>query len=119
MAVSAATSFEIHQEHIKTAFLNGELEEEVYVTQPPGFETGDPNVVCRLKRALYGLKQAPRAWHKTLSEKLQTMGYSVSKSDASVYMKTDGNGEKSYILVCFNDLLIVSKTLVEIKACKG
>jgi len=62
---------------IKTAFLNGELEEEVYVTQPPGFENGDSRIVCKLKKALYGLKQAPRAGHKTLNEKLSVMGYTV------------------------------------------
>jgi hypothetical protein len=78
---------EIHQVDVKTAFLNGELEEEVYVTQPPGFDNGDPNIVCRLHKALYGLKQAPRAWHKTLNEKLLCMGYEVSKSDAGVYSK--------------------------------
>jgi hypothetical protein len=81
LSVAAQEGLEIHQVDVKTAFLNGELEEEVYVTQPPGFENGDGNTVCRLKKALYGLKQAPRAWHKTLNEKLHTMGYEVCKSD--------------------------------------
>lgn len=60
LAVVAAKNFEFQQVDIKTAFLNGELEEKVYVSQPPGFENGDPNVVCRLKKALYGFKQAPK-----------------------------------------------------------
>jgi hypothetical protein len=119
LAVAAAKDFEIHQVDIKTAFLNGELEEEVYVSQPPGFENGDTNIVCRLKKALYGLKQAPRAWHKTLSDKLQTMGYTVCKSDAGVYIKTDEHGNKSYILVYVDDLLIMSKTISEILSCKA
>ncbi len=51
LAVAASRGYEIHQVHIKTAFLNGELEEEVYVTQPPGFENGDSNLVCRLHKA--------------------------------------------------------------------
>ena len=103
LAVAAAKGLEIHQVDIKTAFLNGELEEDVYVTQPPGFENGDPRVVCKLKKALYGLKQSPRAWHKTLNEKLITMGYTVCKSDAGVYVKTLPNGEKAYVLVYVDD----------------
>jgi hypothetical protein len=59
------------------------------VTQPPGFENGNTRVVCKLRKALYGLKQAPRAWHKTLSDKLSVMGYSVCKSDAGVYIYLD------------------------------
>ncbi len=118
LAVAAAKDFEIHQVDIKTAFLNGELEEEVYVTQPPGFDNGDSRVVCRLKKALYGLKQAPRAWHKTLNDKLQAMGYAVCKSDAGVYVRTDIKGEKSYILVYVDDLLIVSKSTGEVDRCK-
>jgi hypothetical protein len=99
LATAAAKNMEIHQVDVKTAFLNGELEEEVYVTQPPGFDNGDPNIVCRLHKALYGLKQAPRAWHKTLNEKLLSMGYEVSKSDAGVYTKRHEDGELSYMLV--------------------
>jgi Reverse transcriptase (RNA-dependent DNA polymerase) len=56
---AAKENFEVHQLDIKTAFLNGELEDEVYVTQPPGFEIGDSNIVCKLKKALYRLQQAP------------------------------------------------------------
>jgi hypothetical protein len=118
LAVAAAKDYEIHQVDIKTAFLNGELEEEVYVTQPPGFDNGNPHIVCKLRKALYGLKQAPRAWHKTLNEKLATMGYGVCKSDAGVYIKTDSQGLKSYILVYVDDLLIISKAKQEIDECK-
>lgn len=110
LTVAVARDFEVHQMDIKTAFLNGELEEEVYDTHPPGFDNGDPRVVCGLKKALYlyGLKQAPRAWHKTLSDKLRNMGYEVCKSDAGVYVRTDENNETSYMLVYVDDLLIVS-----------
>ena len=54
---------------VKSAFLNGHINEEVYVSQPPGFENYEhPNYVYKLKRALYGLKQAPRAWYERLSK---------------------------------------------------
>ncbi len=72
---------------IKTAFLNGELEEDVYVTQPPGFEKGESRVMCKLKKALYGLKHPPRAWHKRLDTELTLLGFKACESDAGVYVK--------------------------------
>jgi hypothetical protein len=75
--------------------------------------------VCRLRKALYGLKQAPRAWHKTLNEKLEVMGYDVCKSDAGVYVRCSVDGGKSYVLIYVDDLLIVSKGMSEIERVKG
>ena len=109
LAVAAREGYEIHQVDVKIAFLNGELEEEVYVTQPPGFENGVRITVCRLKKALYGLKHAPRAWHKTLNDKLEVMGYEVCKSNAGVYVRCSEDGGKSYVLIYVDDLLIASK----------
>ena len=88
------------------------------MTQPPGFDNGNPNIVCRLRKALYGLKQAPRAWHKTLNEKLLSMGYEVCKSDARVYIKRHDDGELSYMLVYVDDLLIVAMGAEEIEWVK-
>jgi hypothetical protein len=115
LAVAATQNLEIHQVDVKTAFLNGELEEEVYVTQPPGFENGNTRVVCKLRKALYGLKQAPRAWHKTLSDKLSVMGYSVCKSDAGVCIRRAPDGNLSFILVYVDDLLIVARVIAEVE----
>ena len=68
LAFAAHSNFKVYQMDVKSAFLNGELAEEVYVSQPPGFENTDfPGFVYRLLKALYGLKQAPRAWYDTLS----------------------------------------------------
>ena len=59
---------------MKTAFLNGELEEEVYMEQPEGFSKGNPKrTVCKLIKAMHGLRQAPRAWHKKLKGVLEGM----------------------------------------------
>ena len=68
LAFDVHSNFKVYQMDVKNAFMNGELEEEIYVQQPPGFE--DPHnidFVYRLLKALYGLKHAPRAWYKTLS----------------------------------------------------
>ena len=67
---------------VKNAFLNGELEEEVYVEQPPGFiDPKYPNHVYRLDKALYGLKQAPRAWYETLTQVLLESGFNRGAID--------------------------------------
>jgi hypothetical protein len=67
MLISLATKYhwKMHQLHVKSTFLNGELKEEVYLTQPKGFvEKGQEHLVCKLNKALYGLKQAPRSWYE-------------------------------------------------------
>jgi len=61
---------------VKTTFLNGTIDEEVYIEQPEGFEVNSRDShVCRLKKALYGLKQAPRAWHARMDEYLLRIGF--------------------------------------------
>ena len=78
--------YEIHQLDIKTAFLNASLNEEVYMVQPEGFvDKTQPNKVCKLNKALYGLKQSPRVWCKTLSNKLNSVGYKPLLSDPSIF----------------------------------
>ena len=68
LALAAQNNWIVHQMDVKSAFLNGILQEEVYIDQPPGFiKKGEENKVCRLKRALYGLKQAPRAWYSRIN----------------------------------------------------
>ena len=69
LAFAAHSNFRVYQMDVKSAFLNGELEEEVYVEQPPGFENADHmDFVYLLFKALYGLKQAPQTWYDTLSK---------------------------------------------------
>ena len=73
---------------VKTMFLNGVVEEEVYVEQPLGFETHDRKThVCKLKKALYGLKQAPKTWYGRMDNFLTSLGFTKSKVDFNLLMK--------------------------------
>ena len=76
VAVAVQKGLKLHQLDITTAFLNGQLKEEVYMEQPEGFvEKGKEHLVCKLKQSLYGLKQSPRCWNSTLDAHLKGMGY--------------------------------------------
>ena len=78
--------WQIHQMDVKIAFLNGFIEEDVYIKQPEVFETFDrESHVCRLKRALYGLKQAPRAWYTRIDSYFTRLGFTKSAADANLY----------------------------------
>ena len=105
----------IHQADIKTAFLNGELEEEVYIEAPEGTDTPEGHV-WRLKRALYGLKQAPRVWYKRLSGYMEELGYVVSDADPCLFYRYGHDGDlETIILFYVDDILIAgaSAQLVE------
>jgi hypothetical protein len=86
LALAAQEGWCVHHIDVKSAFLNGDLKEEVYVHQPPGFAI--PNKegkVLRLRKALYGLRQAPRAWNAKLDSTLRRMGFEQSPHEADVY----------------------------------
>ena len=78
---------------VKNAFLNGYIEKEVYVRQPPGFEsTMFPNRVFKLQKALYGLKQAPRAWYEHLKSSLLIKGFKMDSADKTLFLLKHGSG---------------------------
>ena len=88
-AVAAAKGWHFYQMDVKNVFLQCELEEQVYMVQPPGFHSGkNTSAVCRLKKSLYGLKQAPRAWNAKITHRLRRMGFATSKSDSSLFIRT-------------------------------
>lgn len=105
LALAACENLEIHQLDIKTAFLNGELEEDVWIQQPPLYETGD-GTACHLHKSLYGLKQAPRAWHTKLKEELEAIGFRPSAADPALFIKDSGN--PVYLLTYVDDILVVT-----------
>ncbi|KAL8104298.1 hypothetical protein AgCh_028500 [Apium graveolens] len=91
LAYAAHKKFTVFQMDVKSAFLNGELEEEVYVEQPPGFvDTKHPDYVYRLDKALYGLKQAPRAWYETLAQFLLESGFNRGTIDKTLFHLNHG-----------------------------
>ena len=99
---------------VKNAFLHGELQEEVYMEQPQGYEdVKHPSYVCRLTKALYGLKQAPRAWTYRMSRFLQSIVFKISKADHSLYVKKTGCG-LIVIVIYVDDLIITGSSKDEI-----
>jgi hypothetical protein len=84
LALAAKLDLEIHQLDIKTAFLNGDLDEEIYMKLPDGL-TSKPGIVCKLKKTLYGLKQSPRMWFKKFDAFLTGIGFIPSTADVCIY----------------------------------
>ncbi|GKB67329.1 putative ribonuclease H-like domain-containing protein [Tanacetum coccineum] len=90
LAYASFKDFVVYQMDVKSAFLYGKIEEEVYVCQPPGFEDPDfPDRVYKVEKALYGLHQAPRAWYETLSTYLLDNGFQRGKIDKTLFIKRD------------------------------
>jgi hypothetical protein len=91
LAHAAGQGWPIHHMNVKSAFLNGELQEVVYIAQPPGFiVAGEETKVLRLSKVLYGLRQAPRAWYAKLDTVLLALGFHHSESEHAVYMRGGG-----------------------------
>jgi hypothetical protein len=104
-AYSCHKNFKVYQMDVKLAFLNGDLEEEVYMEQPEGFSLIDnPNYVCKLKKALYGLKQAPRAWYSRLDKFLQEKGFKKGIVDSNLYIKSESDN-LLVVLVYVDDII--------------
>lgn len=115
ISLAAQKGWYLYQLDVKSAFLNGYLDEEIYVTQPDGFvQQGSEDHVYKLQKALYGLKQAPRAWYSRLDDHLITLGFERSESEFALYTKRN---ETDFIILSMyvDDLLILgsSKKLID------
>lgn len=121
VALASWRGWKLWQLDVKSAFLNGPLEEEVYITQPPGFELkGSEDKVLKLKKALYGLKQAPRAWNKRIDAFLSKTGFRKCSVEHGLYVKKSDSGGILLICLYVDDLLITgssSTEIAEIKRC--
>ena len=119
IAMASYNCWEVHQMDVKSAFLNGSLEEEVFVTQPPGFVMkGRETEVYKLHKALDGLKQAPRAWNKRIDTFLLQIGFMRCTTEYGVYVK--GESLSDILIVCLyvDDLLITGKDCSAISTFK-
>ncbi|GKB04884.1 retrovirus-related pol polyprotein from transposon TNT 1-94 [Tanacetum coccineum] len=117
-ALASLYNLPIHQMDVKTAFLNGDLDEEVYMKQPEGFVLpGHENKVCKLKKSLYGLKQAPKQWHEKFDKSILSNGFTHNSSDRCIYSKFT----KDYgVILCLyvDDILIVGTNMEGINETK-
>nr|GFA10984.1 retrovirus-related Pol polyprotein from transposon TNT 1-94 [Tanacetum cinerariifolium] len=111
LAYAAHKNMVVYQMDVKTAFLNGNLREEVYVSQSDGFVDPDnPNHVYKLKKALYGLKQAPRAWYDMLSSFLLSQEFSKGSVDPTLFIRRNGN-DLLLVQIYVDDIIFAASTL--------
>ncbi|KAM2677793.1 hypothetical protein EV1_004297 [Malus domestica] len=115
IALAAQKGWKLFQLDVKSAFLNGILEEEVYIEQPEGFEVKNAcHKVYKLRKALYGLKQAPRAWYSEIDAYLTSCNFIRSTSEATLYTKSDEEGGILIVSIYVDDIVYTgsSKTLL-------
>jgi hypothetical protein len=117
ISLSASMGWNLHQMDVKTTFLNGAIEEEVYIEQPQGFEVHSKDThVCRLRKALYGLKQDSRSWYARMHNYLTRLGFSKSHADPNLYYKVVDNAPV-ILLLYVDDLFITGEESLIIQ-CK-
>jgi transposase InsO family protein len=120
LALAALEDWEIQQMDVKSAFLNGVLDEEIYMEQPLGFITsGTETKVCRLKKAIYGLKQASRTWNLQFHGFLTGIGFTRTHADAGVYVNHQRKGDGPLIVILYvDDITILGSSLVAVDRLK-
>lgn len=117
LAIAAYEDLELESVDISTAFLNGNIDTDVYMQQPEGFEQGEPDWVLKLRKAIYGLKQASRMWHIVLDKALREMGFTLVKCDHSIWVYKRGD-IRIIIPVFVDDMTIAAKSKAEIEKVK-
>ncbi|KAK8597148.1 hypothetical protein V6N12_065624 [Hibiscus sabdariffa] len=111
LAIAAFHDYEIWQMDVKTAFLNGKLEDDVYMTQPEGFVTPEnAGKVCNLQRSIYGLKQASRSWNLRFNDAIKELGFIRNEDEPCVYKKFSGS-IVSFLILYVDDILIIGNDI--------
>src|SRR5438876_11451373 len=119
LSLAASHGLLVHQMDVKTVFLNGELDEEIYMDQPDGYVVGgQEGKVCKLLKSLYGLKQAPKQWHEKFDRTLKSVGFIVNETDKCVYYRFVG-GEGVILCLYVDDILIFGTNLDMIEEVKS
>ena len=120
LSLVANLDWHLEQLDVKNAFLHGNLEDEVYMELPPGFEgTFGTKKACRLKKSLYRLKQSPRAWFERFTIALHQFNYTQSQGDHTLFFKHSNNGKITVLIVYVDDIIVTGNDLDEIGRLKG
>ncbi|GJU85887.1 retrovirus-related pol polyprotein from transposon TNT 1-94 [Tanacetum coccineum] len=120
LALCATYDLHLEQLDVKTTFLYGNLEEEIYTLQPEGFkQKGKENLVCRLNKSLYGLKQAPRCWYKRFDSFIKSLEYNRLHADSCAYFKRFGNNDFIILLLYVDDMLVARPNKYRINKLKA
>ncbi|KAL4273362.1 hypothetical protein GQ457_13G014060 [Hibiscus cannabinus] len=118
LAVAAFHDYEIWQMDVKTIFLNGKLEEDVYMTQPEGFVTlENARKVCKLQRSIYRVKKASRSWNLRFNEAIQEFGFIRNEDEPCVYKKFSGS-IVSFLILYVDDILIIGNDIPTLQSIK-
>ncbi|GJX80511.1 retrotransposon protein, putative, ty1-copia subclass [Tanacetum coccineum] len=118
IAIAAYYDYEIWQMDVKTAFLNGRLDEDIYMEQPEGYVNPRyPNRVCKLQRSIYGLKQASRQWNKRFDEEIKKFGFTQNRDEPCVYRKASGSNVV-FLILYVDDILIMGNNIPRLKEVK-
>lgn len=114
LSLAAKLNLKLEQMDVITAFLNGELDEDIYVEIPDGLGINETipeqKLVLKLKKALYGLKQSPRLWNKTIDEFMISIGFGKSTADPCIYVKHDDSGSIILLSIYVDDLILASNS---------
>ncbi|GJX34036.1 retrotransposon protein, putative, ty1-copia subclass [Tanacetum coccineum] len=118
ISIAAFYDYEIWQMDVKTAFLNGYLDEDIYMVQPKGFvDPKHPRKVCKLQRSIYGLKQASRSWNKRFDEEIKRFGFAQNLDEPCVYQKASGSNV-TFLILYVDDIIIMGNHIPSLQSVK-